>query len=61
MSVSQQVVCEDDACIGKNAEQPAAPPAGDASLASDSKSPASGSMAVAGQPACENEACIGKQ
>ncbi len=61
MSVSQQVVCEDDACIGKNAGQPAASPARNASAASNSKSSTSGSMTVAGQPACEDEACIGKQ
>ena len=63
MSVSQQVVCEDEACIGKSAGTPAAPTARAVQSASDSKRPASasGSITVGGKPACEDEACIGKK
>ena len=61
MSVSQQVVCEDDACIGKSVGTPDAPAARAAQSASESKRPASGSITVGGKPACEDEACIGKK
>ena len=61
MSVSRQVICEDDACIGKQADTPPAPPSDDAGPASDAKPAAPGSMTVAGQPACQGEACIGKK
>ena len=61
MSVSQKVICEDDACIGKRVDTPPAPPARAALSTSDSKRPASGSITVSGKPACEDEACIGKK
>jgi hypothetical protein len=61
MSISQQVICEDDACIGRQADRPSTSPTVETNAASDSKRTTSDSITVGGKPACEDEACIGKK
>ena len=61
ISVSNTMVCEDDACIGKTADEPKIASVENASSKGNSSKPSRSSMSIGGTPACTDEACIGKQ
>lgn len=58
MSVSQKVICEDEACLGKVVRS--VPPTADETARTDKKKPAGSSMAIGGKEICSDDACIGK-
>ena len=63
MSISSEVICEDDACIGKVAD-PRKEPLEDSGPQHEKGSrpqPSGTRIAVGGQDVCTEDACIGKQ
>ena len=60
ISVSGKQVCEDDACIGKDATPQAVSPEDAAHLDEKRKKTPGTSMSVEGKEACSDDACIGK-
>lgn len=58
MSVSQEIMCEGEACIGKMAGPEHSTSAGTAT--SEKKESSGSSMGIAGKEICSGEACIGK-
>jgi hypothetical protein len=63
ISVSNQVVCEDDACIGKSVGKHIGPTEKAVHEDNERKAPQSPrtSMSVGGKDACSDDACIGKR
>lgn len=59
IAVSDKIVCEGEACIGKSLTHPTAAPE-DAEQEGGNKKGLSSSMSVGGRDACSGEACIGK-
>ena len=61
MSLSQEKVCEGEACIRKAVNPPTAEPADAAQTDAKRKKAPSTSMSVGGEEACQDDACIGKK
>lgn len=61
ISVSDTMVCEDDACIGKTADAPDTSSMATSSPSGDSAKRLRSSISIGGRPACTDEACIGKK
>jgi hypothetical protein len=61
ISVSNQKVCEDEACIGKDVKPITDTPAEATQPDEGSKKSSGTSMSVGGKEACAEDACIGKK
>ncbi|MBC2711665.1 MAG: hypothetical protein HGJ94_11970 [Desulfosarcina sp.] len=60
ITISSEIVCEDEACIGKIVKAPS-PSAHEPHKASEKRTEKSGSaMSFGGKQGCTDEACIGK-
>ena len=60
-SVSGEIVCENEACIGKKVEPDEAWTADAPLVVEKGEIPAATSMAFGGKKACTDDACIGKK
>ncbi len=61
ISVSNEEVCEDEACIGKGVNPTTDTPAEASQPDTSGKKPPGTSMSVSGKEACAEDACIGKK
>ena len=61
ISVSNKKVCEDEACVGKDAKPTTATAAEATPPDKSGKRPSGTSMSVSGKEACAEDACIGKK
>lgn len=60
IALSSETVCEDEACIGKIANDPSSEAQGQDEEAEKQTKQARTSMSIGGKDACTDEACIGK-
>lgn len=60
MGISQKIVCEDEACIGKVVNSASPAPGETGSEEKKSKKSTGSSMSIGGSEICSEDACIGK-
>lgn len=61
IAVSRKIVCEDEACIGKEANSKDSSSTDRAKVDKPSGKSSGTSMSIGGKEACSNDACIGKK
>ena len=61
IAVSEEIVCEDEACIGKEVNPKDLPSSGEAHSKKRSRKSSGTSISIGGEEACSDDACIGKR
>ncbi len=61
IAVSDEIVCEDEACIGKKVNPKDLPSSIEAQPKKRSRNSPGTSMSISGEEACSDDVCIGKR